>query len=105
MSFPLPGGRANVGFGVRRDGQRRIQDMKALWPELLARPHIAEALGPGARAAAPHKAWPIPARIDRAVLAHGRTLLVGDAAGACDPLTGEGIGQGLLTGILARGPS
>ena len=100
-SFPLPGGQANVGFGVQRDGDRRVRDMKALWPELLARPHIAEALGPSAVAAAPHKAWPIPARIDQAVLARGRVLFVGDAAGACDPLTGEGIGQALLTGTLA----
>ncbi|HET9600147.1 MAG TPA: NAD(P)/FAD-dependent oxidoreductase [Acidimicrobiales bacterium] len=100
-SFPLPGGRANVGFGIPRDGVRRVQDMKALWPELLARPHIAEAIGPEAVAAAPHKAWPIPARVDRTVLARGRTLFVGDAARACDPLTGEGIGQALLTGSLA----
>ena len=100
-SFPLPGGQANVGFGVQRDGDRRVRDMKALWPELLARPHIAEALGPAAVAAAPHKAWPIPARIDQAVLARDRVLFVGDAAGACDPLTGEGIGQALLTGTLA----
>jgi geranylgeranyl reductase family protein len=100
-SFPLPGGRVNVGFGLRRDGERRIPEMKALWPELLARPHVAAALGPDATAVAPHKAWPIPARIDRAVLARGRTLFVGDAAGACDPLTGEGIGQALLTGTLA----
>ena len=100
-SFPLPDGRVNVGFGVRRDGTRRIADMKALWPRLLARPHVAAALGPDATAAAPHKAWPIPARIDRAVLSHGRTLFVGDAACACDPLTGEGIGQALLTGTLA----
>jgi flavin-dependent dehydrogenase len=35
------------------------------------------------------------------VLSEGRTLFVGDAAGACDPLTGEGIGQALLTGTLA----
>jgi flavin-dependent dehydrogenase len=100
-SFPLPDGRVNVGFGLLRDGRRRIADMKAIWPELLARPHIAQALGPSATPAAPHKAWPIPARIDRAVLARGRTLFVGDAAGACDPLTGEGIGQALLTGTLA----
>ena len=100
-SFPLPDGRANVGFGVLRGAGRRIQDMKDLWPELLARPHVREALGAGARPSAPHKAWPIPARIDRAVLAKGRTLFVGDAAGACDPLTGEGIGQALLTGTLA----
>jgi geranylgeranyl reductase family protein len=100
-SFPLSDGRANVGFGVLRGDGRRIQDMKGLWPELLGRPHVRDALGPGARASAPHKAWPIPARIDRAVLVEGRTLFVGDAAGACDPLTGEGIGQALLTGMLA----
>jgi geranylgeranyl reductase family protein len=100
-SFPLPDGRANVGFGVLRGGGRRIQAMKDLWPQLLERAHVREALGPGARPSAPHKAWPIPARIDRAVLVEGRTLFVGDAAGACDPLTGEGIGQALLTGTLA----
>jgi geranylgeranyl reductase family protein len=100
-SFPLPGGRANVGFGVLRNGARRGSDLKELWPALLARPHIAAALGPQARATAAHKTWPIPARIDRAVLADGRALFVGDAAGACDPMTGEGIGQGLLTGVLA----
>ena len=58
-SFPLPGGRANVGFGVLRGAEGRIQDMKDLWPDLLARPHVREALGPGARPSAPHKAWPI----------------------------------------------
>ena len=47
-SFPLPGGRANVGFGVLRDGTRRIQDMKELWAGLLDRPHIRAALGPEA---------------------------------------------------------
>ena len=52
-SFPLPGNRANVGFGVLRNGERRIQTMKQTWPELLARPHIAEALGPDATPEAP----------------------------------------------------
>jgi flavin-dependent dehydrogenase len=100
-SFPLPDGRANVGFGVLRGHGRRIQDMKAMWPELLARPHVRAALGPEARPESPHKAWPIPARIDRALLGHGRALFVGDAAAAADTLTGEGIGQALLTGVLA----
>ena len=100
-SFPLPSGRVNIGFGVRRDGIRRIADMKELWRELVARPHIAAVLGPNAVPAAPHRAWPIPARIDHSVLAHERALFVGDAATACDPMTGEGIGQALLTGTLA----
>jgi flavin-dependent dehydrogenase len=75
--------------------------MKALWPDLLARPHIAAVLGPDAKPEAPHRAWPIPARIDDIVLHTERTMFVGDAAAATDPMTGEGIGQALLTGILA----
>jgi geranylgeranyl reductase family protein len=102
-SFPLPGGGANVGFGIQRDGGKvaRVQDMKDLWPDLLARPHIRSVLGPDARPESPHRAWPIPARIDTAVLTTSRTLFVGDAASATDAMTGEGIGQALLTGVLA----
>ena len=100
-SFPLPGGDVNLGFGVLRDGKRRIQDMKATWADLPNRPHIAEALGPDATADARHLAWPIPARVDTVTLTHERVLFVGDAARVTDPLTGEGIGQALQTGILA----
>jgi geranylgeranyl reductase family protein len=100
-SFPLPGGEVNVGFGVLRTDGRRVADMKRTWPELLARPHVVEALGPDATFTGNHKAWPIPARIDRAVLGTRRALFVGDAAGATDPMTGEGIAQALESGILA----
>jgi geranylgeranyl reductase family protein len=100
-SFPLPGGRVNIGFGIQRDGERRVQDMAALWTDLLQRPHIAAALGPDVELEGRHTAWPIPAAIDHAVLTHGRTLFVGDAARATDTMTGEGIGQAVLTGRLA----
>lgn len=109
-SFPLPDGGANVGFGILRGGKVATKEMKALWPDLLARPHIAAVLGPDAVAEDRHQAWPIPARIDDVVLADGRVLWAGDAAAATDPLTGEGIGQALLTGrlaaaaVLAHGP-
>jgi flavin-dependent dehydrogenase len=79
--------------------------MKALWPELLGRPHIGGVLGlgEGAEPEAPHKAWPIPARVGATQLtaAGGRVLFVGDAARATDSMTGEGIGQALETGQLA----
>jgi flavin-dependent dehydrogenase len=75
--------------------------MNQLWPEVLARPHVREVLGDAPTAESPHKAWPIPARIGSLPLSHGRALFVGDAAGATDVLTGEGIGQALLTGMLA----
>lgn len=101
-SFPLPGGQANVGFGIQRGGKvRRIQDMAAIWRDLLDRPHIRQVIGPEARPEAPHRAWPIPARVDQVALTGRRTLFVGDAATATDPMTGEGIGQALLTGQLA----
>ena len=102
-SFPLADGHANVGFGIQRDGDNlaRIRGMKELWPALLQRPHIRAALGPGAVPESPHRSWPIPARVAAVRLTTGRTLFVGDAAAATDALTGEGIGQALLTGVLS----
>jgi geranylgeranyl reductase family protein len=100
-SFPLPDGGANVGFGIQRGAKIATKEMKALWPELLARPHIAEVLGPDAVPEDRHQAWPIPARTGELALTAGRVLWVGDAAAVTDPMTGEGIGQALLTGQLA----
>ncbi|MBK9179017.1 MAG: geranylgeranyl reductase family protein [Acidimicrobiales bacterium] len=102
-SFPLPDGRANVGFGIQRGGRWRTRDMAALWPDLLGRAHVRAVLGADAVLDGTHKAWPIPARVEGVPLtaAGGRALFVGDAAAATDPLTGEGIGQALLTGALA----
>jgi geranylgeranyl reductase family protein len=100
-SFPLPDGGANVGFGIQRGAKIATKEMKALWPELLARPHIAAVLGPDAEPTDRHQAWPIPARTGELALSAGRVLWVGDAAAVTDPMTGEGIGQALLTGQLA----
>jgi geranylgeranyl reductase family protein len=100
-SFPLGGGRVNLGFGVWRDDERHGRQLKRVWDTLARRDHIARSLGPHAEVVGPMKAWPIPARVTTAPLGRGRVVLVGDAAGAADPLTGEGIGQALLTGVLA----
>jgi menaquinone-9 beta-reductase len=98
--FPLGGGRANVGFGIPRRPGVSVRPMAALWRGLLRRPSMQGVLG-DAEPEAPHRAWPIPADLSRAPLASGRVLFAGDAAGATDPMTGEGIGQALVTGILA----
>lgn len=111
-SFPLPGGVVNVGFGIRRSAGESARSMAETWRRLLDTPHIRSVLGVGAEPEAPHKAWPIPARLPEATLdgAGGRVLFAGDAARATDPMTGEGIGQAVETGglvaeaIVAAGP-
>jgi menaquinone-9 beta-reductase len=100
-SFPLAQGRANVGFGIVRGARLDGKALARLWRDLLERPAIRRVLGAHAVAEAPHTAWPIPASIDRATLTRGRASFVGDAARACDVMTGEGIGQALLTGRMA----
>jgi flavin-dependent dehydrogenase len=100
-SFPLGDGRANVGIGIHRGGKVAVGDMKAHWESFLERSHVRAFLGADARPEATMKAWPIPARVGRAPLIGPRTLFVGDAAAVADPMTGEGIGQALLTGRLA----
>ena len=112
-SFPLPDRRANVGFGIQRDAGIAVREMKDLWRDLLERPAIRDVVGRDAVAEGTHKAWPIPARVDKVPLTAGggRALFVGDAACATDPMTGEGIAQALLTGrkaaeaVLADGRS
>lgn len=100
-SFPLPGNRVNFGFGVLRTSDHGVQYMNSLWQELPMRAHISVALGPDFAREGRHTAWPIPACIDTATRSAGRVLFIGDAVCASDTLTGEGIGQALLTGILA----
>ncbi len=99
-SFPLADGGVNVGFGIQRGGAHQTAAMKGLWADLLARPRIAEFLGPEAEPEEPHRAWPIPARLGQLPLSHERVVFVGDAAAATDPMSGEGIGQALETGRL-----
>ena len=102
-SFPLPGGMANVGYGVVRRPGQSLGELKGQRIDLMARPHIAQVLGPDAVPVGTWKAWPIPARIGDTILSGlgGRVLFAGDAARACDPMTGEGIAQAMETAELA----
>ena len=103
-SFPVGGGRLNVGLGLVRRPGWKSGSMARLWSGLLHRPHIREVLG-SAEPDGPVRAWPIPASADRSLLVggRGRVLYAGDAARLADPMTGEGIGQALESGTAAAG--
>ena len=99
--FPSTNGTVNLGFGVERRPGFKTSEMKGLWDSLLTRPYLREVLGSEPMFGDSPKAWPIPCAPTNAALTDGRVLFVGDAARACDVLTGEGIGQALQTGTMA----
>jgi len=100
-SFPLADGRVNFGFGIIRGAHLDGAAMSRRWDDLLSRPHIRGFLGAAAEPEGQRKAWPIPTRLPGPSLTAGRALFVGDAAALGDPMTGEGIGQALASGIAA----
>jgi flavin-dependent dehydrogenase len=101
-SFPLGGGRANVGVMLARRPDTSGADLRAHFEDVLAAPWSRSLAGRHAEPDGPQRSWPIPA--DPAAplsAAGGRVLFAGDAARLADPLTGEGIGQALDSGRLA----
>ncbi|MDQ3037046.1 MAG: hypothetical protein M3Y87_31925, partial [Myxococcota bacterium] len=74
----------------------------ARFDELLARfPHLRERLGGASPCSEDRGAGPFEQRVrSRAV---GRILLIGDAAGYLDPITGEGVALGITTARAAIG--
>ncbi len=88
---PVADDRVGVAFLFDRPGR---------FDALMARfPLLAERLGDADAVTAPRGAGPFRQRAKRVV--DGRVLLVGDAAGYLDPLTGEGIAIGLGTAAAA----
>ncbi|MBS1847371.1 MAG: FAD-dependent monooxygenase, partial [Actinobacteria bacterium] len=100
-SFPLADGTVNFGFGILRGSHLDGASMSRRWEDLLDRPHIRAFIGADARPIGRRKAWPIPTRLPGPSLSATNTLFVGDAAALGDPMTGEGIGQALGSGMAA----
>jgi menaquinone-9 beta-reductase len=99
--FPVTGGRANVGVGMRAD---QLAASGAKLPELLERfcasPRVAKELA-GARRVGKVKGHHLPFGSFAHHTTFDRALLLGDAAGFVNPLTGEGIEFALESGAFA----
>lgn len=100
--FPLTENSANVGFGMlSEDISKRKIDLKEAFkniintsPELKARFESAKQVGD-------IEGFGLPLGGKKRPLSGARFLLCGDAASLIDPLNGEGIGNAMLSGVLA----
>ncbi|MEO6881425.1 MAG: geranylgeranyl reductase family protein [Mycobacteriaceae bacterium] len=89
--FPIGDGRANVGYG------------EVLTGAPPTRAHLLQRLGELLPGVTPTqlRAHKLPLSTGRVASPDGRVLLVGDAAGLINPVTGEGIYYAVLSGALA----
>jgi geranylgeranyl reductase family protein len=97
--FPAAGGIANAGVYLRADAYARTgKKLDALLHDFVARK--AERFASAERVGKV-RSWSLPIAPRAMPIAAPGLLLAGDAAGLVDPLTGEGIWQGLHSGMLA----
>jgi len=103
--FPLGGGVANVGVGLRLDRCRSTdRTLWRLFEEFVESRRAAGEGSPLSRAEIEKgpRAWLAPLASDRrASRSAPGCLLAGDAGATVDPLTGEGIGPAMRSGRLA----
>jgi geranylgeranyl reductase family protein len=99
--FPTGEGSANVGLGTSYRSAR-VNDLRRLFSEFLRQaPSMRERFNKATIVGHALSGWPIPLGFPVPKCGIKNVLLVGDAGGFADPLTGEGIYQALRSGELA----
>jgi len=100
--FPLPGNRANVGFGMlSSEISRRKQDLKKLFYEFIDRsPQIRSRLQDAVQEGG-LQGFGLPLGGRRLPVSGDNYVLTGDAASIIDPMSGDGIGNAMVSGKLA----
>jgi flavin-dependent dehydrogenase len=101
--FPLPNGAANIGAGIFPwgwVGRWMLRNARQAFDSFIQTPLLRTMLM-GARQVGPVKGYPLRMDFLSARTYGHRVLLVGEAAGLVNPLTGEGIDYALESGKLA----
>ena len=100
--FPLPGGWANVGVGMRTDiiKKKKINLNKVLQEIVDHHPTISQRFRNAEREGA-IRGYGLPLGSKTRTISGDHYMLVGDAGYLIDPLTGEGIGNALYSGFIA----
>lgn len=101
--FPLPNGAANIGAGIFPwgwVGRWMSRNARQAFDSFIQTPLLQDMLA-GARQVGPVKGYPLRMDFLSAPTYSDRVLLVGEAAGLVNPLTGEGIDYALESGKVA----
>lgn len=100
--FPLKDGLSNVGYGMQSSvAAKGNYNINKIFSELISEDKNIKQRFTSAKPIETVKGWGIPfASLQRKCFGNG-WLLVGDAASMISPTTGEGIGTGMTTGLVA----
>ena len=101
--FPVSDTSANVGIGLFRVGlaSRWLpKNAHAAFDTFIQSPPLQKLLS-GARQVGPIKGFPIRVDFARSPTFGERTMIIGEAAGLVNPVTGEGIDYGMESGKMA----
>ena len=100
--FPMTGGKANIGIGMLSStvASRKINLRKMLMEIIREHPSMKHRFR-NAEFADNIRGWGLPLGGRKIPLSGNHFMLTGDAASIIDPFTGEGIGNAMLSGMLA----
>lgn len=100
--FPLPGNTANVGFGMLSSEivKRKINLKKTFYQFIEETPGLTERFK-NARQTGDLEGFGLPLGSRTVTVSGNNFLLAGDAASLIDPVSGDGIGNAMLSGKLA----
>jgi geranylgeranyl reductase family protein len=100
--FPLPNNQANVGLGLltKTVSERKLNLRNEMLRIIETVPYLKERFE-GAEMMSDIKGYGLPLGSRKVPISGNRYMLCGDAASLIDPLTGEGIGQAMVSGRYA----
>ena len=101
-AFPLPGHKANVGIGMNAlEAKKRKMNLRNIFYEMVDKQTTVAGVLRGTKQTTPLEGYSIPLGSDRRKISGNGILLTGDAASLADPLSGDGIGNAMLSGKQA----
>ncbi len=100
--FPLPDKQANVGIGmIVRDMKKKKVNLKQVMDEVITKNPLFKERFKNAKPISSAKSWLLPLGSKKLKAYGNGFVLVGDAASLIDPFSGEGVGNGLMSGKIA----